>query len=148
MTRSVHPYIHPAPGGRTRTFSPVCPQHFRRVTIAIEWRCKRLQENPVLWTRREVGKLAFSAVGLTPSRFSVLVVLVKGMRPDTSAGISEMEMNDLVPRGFDDARIFLLLPQVEVIDDHAHVRVLHRAHHVQLLRAGVEDIAFPLAQRL
>src|SRR5215471_12180807 len=59
-----------------------------------------------------------------------------------------MEMDDLMCRSFENAGIFILLAQVEVIDHGADIGMVHPMYHFHGFGSGVQDIAFLTAQRL
>ena len=56
-------------------------------------------------------------------------------------GIGEVQMHYLAFANLNDPGVFVLFPQVEVVDDHSDIGVLHPAHHLQSLSAGVKDVA-------
>src|SRR5579859_2643422 len=77
-----------------------------------------------------------------------MVVLAEVMRPNASVRIRKMKMHDLAFPRLENAWVFVLLAQVKVVDDHAHIRMLYPAHHLQSLRSRVQYVALLMAKGL
>src|SRR6185503_11624866 len=79
---------------------------------------------------------------------TVVVIFGEIVRPQAAVGIGEVEVHDFFSCRFENAWIFVFFAQMIVVDDHAHVRVLYRADHLQSLGSSVENIAFLMSQWL
>src|SRR5213078_3389224 len=78
----------------------------------------------------------------------VMIVFAKNIWPAPSVWIGKVQVDDLMPCHLEDAWVFILFAQVEVVDDHFHIRVVHLADHLQCLGASVQDVALLSSQRL
>src|SRR5690348_13009425 len=65
-----------------------------------------------------------------PKKCGIVIVFRQIVRPNAAMRIGEMKVHYFASPNLDDLRVFVLLAQVEVVDDHSDVGVLHPAHHL------------------
>src|SRR5215471_6887362 len=63
-------------------------------------------------------------------------------------GVGEVQVHYLASPNLNDPWVFVFFPQVEVVDDHLDVGMLHPTYHLQSLGAGIKDVALLTPQRL